>query len=155
MTNKYQGTTPRALTPARARPDQSQATQAGPQGNQGQAQVNSDIFTYLTKANGRSEILYNADRNWVTITLLLETAGPVAVGNRASIVPVLSGKGQLLLTNIPKTFDVTKGNRIYIAATAVSRVQVTIQPKPWLEQITAGVENVGNLLKMIATRGGK
>lgn len=119
------------------RPSQSQATLAPPQADQGKAQVNADFTTFFTKATGDSELIYNGDRNWVKVTFLLETAGPVAVGNRAAITPVLSGQGQLLITGTPKTMTVGKGVRIWIASTSVNRVQYSVEPLPWLEQITA------------------
>lgn len=125
----------------RERPNQSQATQATPQENQGQAQTSADYATFFTKAvyPAGGEIIYNGDRNWVLLTFLLETAGPVVVGQRSKITPVLSGQGQLLITNVPKVMRVAKGTRVYIASTSVNRVQVSIEPLPWMEQITASL----------------
>lgn len=135
---KYAGEVANPLS-VRERPNQSQATQTPPQENQGQAQTKPDYFTHFTKSvyPTGGEVIYQGDRNWVLLTFLLETAGPVAVGQRSKITPVLSGQGQLLITNVPKTMKVAKGTRIYIASTAVNRVQVSIEPLPWLEQITA------------------
>ncbi len=98
------------------------------------------VYTYFTKIPQPGEpppILYNGDRLWARVTLTLETAGPVAVGQASGITPVLSGKGQLLDTGEPMHFDVAKGSKLYIAATAPNRVKVSIQPLPWMEQIVA------------------
>ena len=97
------------------------------------------ISTYFTRipTNGQgADILYSADRQWTRLTLVLETAGPVAVGQLANLFPVLSGRGQLLATGVPVAFDVAKGNKLYIAAQSVNRIKVTVAPYPWLETIT-------------------
>lgn len=97
------------------------------------------IFTYFTKTPNPSlqfEVLYNGDRMWSKVTLTLETAGPVAVGDSQILQPVLSGKGQLLETNVPTPFIIAKGTRIYVAATTVNRIKVVVEPLPWLEVIT-------------------
>lgn len=102
------------------------------------AELTSDLYTYFAKpsTDGKPAIIYNGDRQYAQIVLTLETAGPVAVGTRQNILPVLGGKGQLLQTNAPLTFTLAKGNRIYVATTSLNRIRVTIQPYPWLEQIT-------------------
>lgn len=103
-------------------------------------------YTYFTKVPTPGEqptILYNGDRLWARVTLTLETAGPVAVGQSSAITPVLSGRGQLLATNEPTPFDISRGNRLYIAATAVNRVKVSVQPLPWMEQIVALITALG------------
>lgn len=92
-----------------------------------------DMSTYFTKPTGRSEVLYRAE-SWVRIRLMLETAGPVSVGSRDNVTPVLSGAGILLPINVEITFPMTQGNRIFIAATAINRVRVIIEPIPWEEQ---------------------
>lgn len=93
----------------------------------------TEISTYFTKPSG-SHMLYRAE-SWVRIRLILETAGPVSVGSRDNVAPPLSGKGALLPINVEVTFPMQKGNRIYIAATAVNRVRFIIEPIPWLEQM--------------------
>lgn len=97
-------------------------------------------YTYFTKvtANGAEiPVLYSGDRLWARVKLTLETAGPVAVGQSSQLLPVLSGKGTLLPTGQEMEFTIAKGTRLYIASTSVNRVKVTIEPLPWLEQITA------------------
>jgi hypothetical protein len=97
------------------------------------------VDTYFTKApvDGEpTEIIYNGDRMWAKITLTLETAGPVAVGNSSSITPVLSGKGQLLETDVPAVFFISKGTRLYVAAAGINRVKRIVEAVPWLETIT-------------------
>lgn len=93
------------------------------------------VSTYFTKALG-TDLLYAGDRIWTRVRLVLLTAGPVAVGQFNDITPVLSGKGLLLVTGQPVSFDIAKGNRLFIAAQSVNRVSVSIEPYPWLETIT-------------------
>lgn len=116
-------------------PDRTIADQPGPQADQGRAEARSFFSTYFTRTIG-TQVLYNGDRQWARVTLTLETAGPVVVGNQQSLTPVTSGKGQLLTTSLPVTFTIAKGTRLYIASTSVNRVKVAIEPVPWLEQIT-------------------
>lgn len=106
----------------------------------------SEATTYFTKVPQPGEpstVLYSADRLWTRVKLTLETAGPVAVGFKSQISPVLTGKGQLLETGKEMVFDVAKGNRLYIAATAVNRVKFTTEPLPWFEQIVAILMRLG------------
>lgn len=120
----------------------------------GAGDIRTSITTYFTKApqpGGETPVLYNGDRNWARVTVMLETAGPVVVGNASSLLPVLSGKGQLLTTNIPVTFTIAKGTRLYIQSTGVNRVRLEVAPVPWLEQIAAGVGAVVDRLKALAT----
>lgn len=119
--------------------DRNTAQQPVPAASTGQAERRIKIYTYFTTVPAPGEqtpVLYNGDRAWAKVTLTLETAGPVAVGEQASLAPVLSGQGQLLQTGVPMTFNVAKGDRLYILATAVNRVKVTVEAYPWLETIT-------------------
>lgn len=93
----------------------------------------TQIYTHFTEPTEGSELLYAAE-NWVRIRLQLKTAGPVAVGNNASIAPVLSGKGQLL-DDTPFECHLAKGSSIYITSQTRNRVNVTIEPIPWFEQL--------------------
>lgn len=128
--------------------DRAIATAPAPSASVGQGANRSQINTYFTRP-GETLQLYSGDRLWARVTLTLETAGPVAVGNAQNIQPVLSGKGQLLETGVPLSFDIAKGTRLYIAATAVNRVKISIQPLPWMEQIVA----IG--MQVVALLGGK
>jgi hypothetical protein len=123
--------------------DQTELGQRGvasaPSPDPGQGHNKSSITTYFTKpprVGEQTPVLYSGDRLWARVTLTLETAGPVAVGQMANISPVLSGKGQLLDTGVPTYFDIAKGTKLYIASTSVNRVKVSIQSVPWAEQIT-------------------
>lgn len=115
------------------------ATAHAPETQQGL--LRTEINTYFTKPT-QSRLLYNGDRLWARVTMLLETAGPVAYGNSAQLEPILSGRGTLLQTNIPTTVVIGKGTQLYIASTSVNRVSVTIEPVPWAEQILAATTNV-------------
>lgn len=131
------------MTPTR--PDRSDAQPVSPGAPPQPLNVdrNTQTYTYITRVTGPTEgtpILYNGDRLWAKIILTLETAGPVAVGTASDIGPVLSGKGRLLITNVPTEFIIAKTSRLYILATAVNRVSVTIEPLPWLEQIANACE---------------
>ena len=75
--------------------DRTTAQVRAPAATTGQSENKIQIRTYLTTP-GPSVVLYNGDRMWARLTLTLETAGPVAVGEQSAIVPVTSGKGQLL-----------------------------------------------------------
>ncbi len=93
--------------------------------------VRADLSTYLTRGVADPEIIYNGDRLWANVTLELKTAGPVVAATRAD------GKGLELTTNQPQTFRIPKGTRLYVTSPAVSRISVTVEATPWLEQITA------------------
>jgi hypothetical protein len=108
----------------------------------------SEATTYFTKA-GPTRQLYTADRKWAKVTLLLQTAGPVAVGFSQTITPVLSGKGILLATLVPAEFRVARGNKLWIASTAVNRVSVQVEEEPWLEQLLGGVVRGFDILAKI------
>lgn len=102
----------------------------------------SDVFSYFTKNDGQTYTIYNGDRRWVKVTLTLRTGGPVAAGTRENLGIVTSGQGILLNTNESDDFVIAKGTKLYVAASAVSRVDVKIEPIPWLEEIAALVQNV-------------
>ena len=112
----------------------------------GSGEVKTFISTYLTSVpviGEHTPIIYNGDRMWARVTLVLETAGPVAVGQMAELTPVLSGKGMLLQTGVPVTFTIDKGTRLYVAATGINRIKVVVEPVPYLEVIT------GTLMRMV------
>jgi hypothetical protein len=100
------------------------------------AELHTEIYTYIAKppVDGQLPVLYNGDRQYAQVILTLETAGPVAVSTKQQILPVLSAKGQLLETGVPLSFFLAKGNRLWVAATSINRIKVTVQPIPWLEQ---------------------
>jgi hypothetical protein len=101
----------------------------------------TNISTYFTTQIGTTQLLYNADKEWVTLILRLETAGPVVIGEKQNLVPVLAGKGRLLPTDDDVEFILPKGQRLYIAASAVNRVAFTVEPLPLLQQILYVLEH--------------
>jgi hypothetical protein len=101
-----------------------------------------EAYTHTTRPSG-THLLYEAER-WIRLRLMLETAGPVDVGTRDNISPVLSGKGLSLPTNVPLEFTMSKGDKLYIAATAINRVRVIVEPIAWGEQIA---NMIGSLLR--------
>lgn len=124
--------------------DRTVASVASPQAQTGAGDNRTQIYTYLTKLpeKGQAAVLYNGDRLWAKITLVLQTAGPVAVGQQQGIVPVLGGQGALLTTGQPYETVIAKGSRLYIAANGINRIAVKVEPLPWLEQITALIGQV-------------
>ncbi len=134
-------------------PPRGTASMPEPQAVTGAGANRAQIYTYLTGASGTFP-LYNGDRLWARVTLVLETSGPVAVGTSENITPVLSGKGQLLETDVPMSYTIARGSRIYIAATAVNRVKVTIEALPWLEQITGTLGAIADGLSNLFSRLG-
>lgn len=113
----------------------------------------NEAFTYFTKA-GPTRQLYTGDRKWAKVTLTLRTAGPVAVGPSQTITPVLSGKGTLLTPDVPEEFIIARGNKLWIASTAVNRVSVKIEEYPWLEQLLGGVVRGFDIIaRVIGVRG--
>lgn len=133
------------------RPDRSIA-KGNPVGTtQGASSNRTDLFTYITKVGG-TDLLYDGSRLWAKITLTLETAGPVAIGNKQNLIPVLGGSGVLLDTDVPYEIVISKGTQLFIAANAVSRVKVKIEPLPWLEQISGTVTVVAQAASAFASK---
>jgi hypothetical protein len=134
------------MTPTRPDPVSAQPTTPGAPPQPTNVDRNTQTYTYITRATlaegEGTPVLYNGDRIWAKIILTLETAGPVAVGTLADIGPVLSGKGRLLVTNVPAEFIIAKTSRLYILATAINRVSVTIEPLPWMEQLANAAETL-------------
>lgn len=117
--------------------DRNVAQVAAPAATLGAGENKTSVSTYLTKASTTADVIYDGDRQWAQITLTLQTAGPVAVSDKSSIAPVLSGKGQLLQTGVPTKFFIAKGTRLYVLSSSVNRISLAIEPVPWLEMIAA------------------
>lgn len=121
--------------------DRNVAASATPSVNVGEGENNTFVDTYFTRVpvlGEQTDIIYNGDRLWAKITLTLETAGPVVVGQAATLTPVLSGKGALLQTGVPSVFTIAKGTKLYVASTSINRVRRVIEPATaWGENITA------------------
>ena len=133
------------------RPERSIA-QGNPVGTtQGSSSNKTEVSTYIT-AVGKTDTIYDGSRLWARVTLTLETAGPVAAGTRQNLLPVLGGAGIVLDTDVPITFTISKGNQLYIAANAVSRVKIQIESLPWLEQIAGTVAQVADTAMAFARK---
>ena len=115
---------------ARALPDSK-----GGETPKSQQNAKTSIYTYFTIADGETKLMYSAE-NWVRIKLVLETAGPVAIGTNQNIAPTLSGRGRLLDTSEQYEVTLPKGTRLYIISETVNRTGVTVEPIPWMEQIS-------------------
>jgi hypothetical protein len=105
----------------------------------------AELYTYFTETSG-SFLLYKAEE-WVRVRLLLETNGPVAVGARDDVAPPLSGKGISLPKDVEITFSLARGNRVYIAATAINRVRFIVEPIPWADQIAVMLGSLISVMK--------
>lgn len=131
--------------------DRTGASAPQPQAQAGAGDNRTQIYTYLTRipADGGTDIIYNGDRLWATVTLTLETSGPVAIGQQQNLLPVLGGQGVQLTTDRDYKVIIAKGSRLYIAANSINRVRVKVEPLPWLEQITG---LLGNLVGALGAR---
>jgi hypothetical protein len=146
LSNVVRGAASKASKIAPVSMDRTVAQAPSPSTEVGTGENRIQVSTFFTAAGGATQILYPADRIWTRVTLILETAGPVAVGQSSNLRPVLSGIGQLLQTGVPTTFNVAKNNKLYIAANSVNRVTVIIEPYAWLETITALSSKIMSLL---------
>lgn len=140
-------TTPAPSKIAPVSMDRNSAQIRPPAMTTGESESKIQISTYQTTVQSGAAVLYNGDRMWARVTLTLEGAGPVCVGEQANLFPVLSGKGVLLSTGVPTTFNIAKGNRLFIAANSVQRVKVVIEAYPFLETITGLLGAVASALK--------
>lgn len=128
--------------------DRNVAQTPEPATTTGAGEIRTFIDTYFTRVPAPGEptdVVYSADRIWAQVTLTLETAGPVAVGQLSNIAPALSGKGQLLETDVPTKFFVAKGNKLYITSSSINRVKRVVEPVPWLETITGLLSSLAGL----------
>ena len=101
-------------------------------------------FTRFTQPSSQSELLLSAENEsgWTRVILGLETAGPVAVGTSADIVPVTSGRGILLPTTRDVSILLSPGDRLYIASDSINRVRVIAEPIPWLEEMAGTLSEI-------------
>lgn len=147
-----------AISP-KARRISKELARAIPSSKQGETpgqlqEFSTNLSTVFTRVGGTQQI-YAADR-WVTFKVTLQTAGPVDLGTRADITPVLSGKGRGLVTGQELTLVVGKGTRVYYTAAAVNRLLVTIEPIPWLQQIAMEIRNnASSIIKSLVSIAAK
>jgi hypothetical protein len=92
------------------------------------------MYTYFTRADGVTHLLYDPKQQ-LKLRLELETAGPVSVGTREELGPVLSGKGILLTTGLEQEFVLGLGDRIFIIAETTDRVKLIVEPIPYVPEI--------------------
>ena len=121
--------------------------------------LQADAYDYFT-VPGDTQLFYSAEE-WVQISIILRTVGPVAIGNRGTLTPVQSGKGTVLVTNEPLTMKLEKGTRLYVASEAVSRLSVIIIPIPATSEVGLERETLNQLMelnaniKALAARGAR
>lgn len=110
--------------------------------------------TFFTKP-GVISILHAADSPWVQVTMVLETAGPVAFSTAADF-SVTSGTGIQLTTGVERKVTIAKGSRLYITSTTVNRISYIVEPVAWAEQILGGIVNGLSIVgRMLLSLGGK
>jgi hypothetical protein len=126
-------------------------TPAPAEASQAAGNYNTTLSTVFTKV-GQVVPLYTADQSWARVVVTLETAGPVEVASVANFKPFLSGKAQTLQTGVPLTFDCARGSKLFIGASTVERVKLTVEPLPWLEQIAGGITNVVGGIRNLFSR---
>ena len=95
----------------------------------------TEIFTFFTQAGGKTQVLYSVQNEWKRFVLVLETAGPVSVGNQQILHPLTSGHGILLDQGTPLEWYVPPLQKLYIAADTTNRVKVIVSGIPWLAEI--------------------
>lgn len=126
--------------------DRSVAEVRAPAVTAGQAENRMQTSVYTTDV-GVTQLLYEGDRMWAKVTVTLLTVGPVAVGHQSTLVPVLSGKGQRLQTGVPAVFSIAKGTKLYVAASAISTLNLQVEAFPWLETITGLVSALAGVVQ--------
>jgi hypothetical protein len=120
----------------------------------------TNMYTLFTNGLGESVLILEAG-DWMKVTLVLETAGPVAISTRSDVIPVLSGKGGLLQTNVPREYHLSRGDRLYYGSNAVNRVNVTVESIPYgnaIVELVAGLGGsinklVGALVRVLTRKG--
>jgi hypothetical protein len=110
----------------------------------------TEIYTIFTKANGVTELIYSTEI-WIKIKFLLETAGPVAVGTRQELSPVLSGKGVLLATGVELEWVLPKGDRMYWISESINRVKFSTEPISYGDDILTAIGSVRDATKSVVS----
>lgn len=117
-----------------------------PGGNaQPQAPKQTRSYAQIVEA-GPTRMLLVTD-SWARVTLTLRSAGPIAVGTASALEPLASGKGVLLQTDEPYVTNLPGGARFYCAAGAINRLNVTIEPIPWMEQIALQLDQIREVVR--------
>lgn len=119
--------------------------------------MQTQIYTFFTNANGQTQEIYpGTPDHWVKARLQLETAGPVSVGTRDTLEPVLSGKGALLVPTNGEAmpFILSPGDRLYAVAGSVNRVKVIIEPIPYAALIVRQISVLTDLIANTRHSGG-
>lgn len=102
----------------------------------------TELFTFFTQAGGRTQVLYSVQNEWKQITVELETAGPVVIGNQEVLHPLASGRGVQLPQGERVPFFVPPLQKIYIASDTTNRIKVIVNAIPWLAEILAQLGGV-------------
>lgn len=111
----------------------------------------TNMYTFFT-VPGENTQLFSA-QGWLRVRLMLTSAGPVDVSTRQNVTPVLSGRGITLQTNVEAEFVLGPADRLYAGAASVNRVNVTVEPIPWLKSIVLELDRVGR--EIVASIAGR
>jgi len=122
-----------------------------PPGVQAPIAAQTLLYTIFTKAGPTVQVY--AASTWVNVRLRLDTAGPVAVGTKQELTPVLSGAGLLLPVGQWVKFSLYKGTKLWMAAESVNRVEAVIEPVPWQEQLVLQSQKMIQLIGSLFSRG--
>lgn len=102
----------------------------------------TNMYTFFSVPGDNTQVF--SASGWARVRLLLSSAGPVDVSTRQNVTPVLSGRGITLFTGIEAEFVLGPADRLYAASAAVNRINVTIEPIPWLKSIVLEISRIGS-----------
>lgn len=105
----------------------------------------SRVYTHATLAGQTSLLKETLPDEWLEVHLILETAGPVAVGDVEDLFPIGSGRGLLLPFNQSVTFKLSPSSRIFIASATPDTISVRMNAIPGLDQILKAIGAAGAL----------
>jgi hypothetical protein len=100
----------------------------------------ADYYNFLTKT-GSTQLLLSLPQ-WTKITMRLNTAGPVVVGTREQLDPVISGKGAPLVTDQEFEMLIGPNTRVYYFATGINSVTIKVEAIPWMLTIASLISDV-------------
>lgn len=104
-------------------------------------------FTDPSAAQGDERNLVYSAEKWVRVILTLTTAGPVLIGTQQNLNPAQPGQGIVLQQDVATPIVLPRGDRLYMASTSIDAISVVIEPIPWLEEITALLCKLTNLVQ--------
>lgn len=92
--------------------------------------IHTQVTTAVT-VPGQSSLIYSA-LEWSCVRLLLQSAGPAAVGIDPNLFPIGQGKGRLLSSSVETVIVLAPSDRLYVASDAQDNIGVTVEAVPEL-----------------------